>query len=181
MELGQRQYYDPHMEVPVTLVITGDGSEKYKFISSISHGPENWMKQMYEDIADRPIKSLIMTGTHNSGMSRISEILKSTGNSVNVQNQGVNIYDQLRCGARYLDLQVITVGKEFWIAHINDENCDSIIHTASGESLGEVVSEINKFTTETDGKVIFHPYQVPLCIGPSLGRWYRYLDPACDR
>ena len=84
MGLGQRECMDPEQETPVTLVITG--SEDYGFITSLRHGPGNWMKSMYDVIKDRKIKTLVMPGTHDSGMSEISGHLLSGGSEVNTQN-----------------------------------------------------------------------------------------------
>ncbi|KND91669.1 PI-PLC X-box domain-containing protein [Tolypocladium ophioglossoides CBS 100239] len=178
MGMGQREYLDPGKESPVTLVITG--SNDYGFITSIRHGPGNWMRGIYDVIKDRKIQHVIMPGTHDSGMSRISGKIASIGIPSNTQTQGINIYDQLRAGARWFDLRIATVHKVpnegdygFWVLHVNDEKAEVVIGN-SGESLDDVVSEINRFTAENPGEVIF--FRVRYLIGvrevPSLGPMY---------
>ncbi|KAL2856177.1 PLC-like phosphodiesterase [Aspergillus pseudodeflectus] len=158
MGLGQREYLDPRPEVPVTLVITG--SAHHGFIASLTHGPGNWMRQIYETIKDRPLQHIVMPGTHDSGMSTISGQIVSIGSEENTQTQGLNIYDQLRVGARWFDLRIISVHQsntanyDFWVAHVNNENADVPVGN-TGESLADIVSEINRFTSENPGEIIF--------------------------
>ncbi|POR36398.1 PI-PLC X-box domain-containing protein [Tolypocladium paradoxum] len=182
MGMGQREYLDPGKESPVTLVITG--SNDYGFITSIRHGPGNWMKGIYDVIKDRKIQHVVMPGTHDSGMSRISGKILSLGIPANTQTQGINIYDQLRAGARWFDLRVATVHNVpnegdygFWILHVNDEKAEVVIGN-SGESLDDVVSEINKFTSENPGEVIFFrvKYLVGIRMVPSSGPIYWSRD-----
>ncbi|KAK2045776.1 hypothetical protein LZ31DRAFT_540891 [Colletotrichum somersetense] len=141
MGKGQREYRVPEQEVPVTLVITG--SDFFGFITSLSHGPGNWMNLIKEDIKHRRLFDVIMPGTHDSGMSKITEAILTGATSANTQTQGLKIYDQLRVGARYDEMA----------DHLSDEMADVPIGK-SGEKFDDVVSEINKFTSENPGEVI---------------------------
>jgi len=159
MGMGQREYKVPEQEVPVTLVITG--SATYGFITSLSHGPGNWMNNIKDVIKDRKLRHVIMPGTHDSGMSKITLAIESFGTSSNTQTQGLNIYDQLRTGARWFDLRVQSVHNvlslssyRFWTTHINDELSNTPVG-ASGEAFDQVINEINRFTDENHGEVIF--------------------------
>ncbi|OAQ63888.1 phospholipase C-like protein [Purpureocillium lilacinum] len=182
MGMGQREYLDPGPESPVTLVITGSNS--YGFIASIRYGPGNWMRSIYDVIKDRPIQHIMMPGTHDSGMSTISGKLISIGIPANTQNQGLNIYMQLRAGARWFDLRVATIHSNkypseygFWVLHVHNERAELAVGN-TGESLDDVVSEINKFTAENPGEVIF--FRVSYLIGirklPSGGPIYWNKD-----
>ncbi|KAK2035410.1 PLC-like phosphodiesterase, partial [Colletotrichum zoysiae] len=157
MGKGQREYRVPEQEVPVTLVITG--SDSFGFITSLSYGPGNWMNSIKEEMKHRRLLDMIMPGTHDSGMSKITEAILTGANSDNTQTQGLNIYDQLRVGARWFELRVSTVHEvvtgryEYWTTHLNDEMADVPIGK-SGEKFDDVVSEINKFTSENPGEVI---------------------------
>ncbi|KAL2123774.1 hypothetical protein VTJ04DRAFT_139 [Mycothermus thermophilus] len=160
--LGSREYVFPGGRTSVTLVITG--SRAYGFRASLSHGPGNWMRQIYDVIKDRPIRHLVMPGTHDAGMSTISNKLISIGSSQNTQNQALNIYDQLRAGSRWFDLRIGTVHpvnerdpnkhEGFWVMHINNEMADIAVGN-TGESLDQVIDEINRFTRENPGEIIF--------------------------
>ncbi|KAG6007043.1 hypothetical protein E4U21_006403 [Claviceps maximensis] len=168
MGLGQREYLDPGKETAVTLVITGSAS--YGFIASLRHGPGNWMKAMYPVIRDRQVQHILVPATHDSGMSRISNKIRSVGVEANTQTQGLTIYDQLRAGARLFDLRVGSVHRlagssndySFWTMHVSDENADVVVGN-TGESLDEVVQEVNQFTAENPGEIIF--FRVRYLIG----------------
>ncbi|KAK2609096.1 hypothetical protein QQS21_002323 [Conoideocrella luteorostrata] len=167
MGLGQREYLNPGKETAVTLVITG--SDSYGFIASLRHGQGNWMKGMYDVIKDRQIQHVLMPATHDSGMSRISNKIASIGTDANTQTQGLNIYDQLRAGARVFDLRVGSVHNvadkniyTFWTMHVSDEKADVVIGN-TGESLDDVVKEVNQFTAENPGEIIF--FRVRYLIG----------------
>ncbi|KKK12535.1 hypothetical protein AOCH_000070 [Aspergillus ochraceoroseus] len=158
MGLGQREYSDPAAETSVTLVITG--SESYGFITSLTYGAVNWMKEIYDVIKDRPLQHIVIPGTHDSGMSTISDKIVSLGTTPNTQTQALSIYNQLRVGARWFDLRLMSVHQldtsdyEFYAAHVNDETADVPVGN-TGESLSDIIQEINQFTSENPGEVIF--------------------------
>ncbi|PGG96948.1 hypothetical protein AJ79_09390 [Helicocarpus griseus UAMH5409] len=178
MGLGRREYKFPDKRLPVTLVITG--SEEYGFTTSLKHGPGNWMRRMYSVIGDRDIQHIVLPGTHDSAMSTISGKITSIGTKENTQTQGINIYSQLKAGARWFDLRIGTVHPvpddgswEFWSMHVNDELAEIAVGN-TGESLDQVILEINNFTNENPGEVIFFRvrYLVGLRQVPSLGPVY---------
>ncbi|KAL2155771.1 hypothetical protein VTH82DRAFT_513 [Thermothelomyces myriococcoides] len=162
MDLGQREYVFPGGETAVSLVVTG--SSRFGFQASLRHGPGNWMKSLYDVIGDRPIRHLVMPGTHDAAMSKITNKIINIGSEPNTQNQGINIYDQLRAGSRWFDLRIgsvhdnndVAINKGFWAMHLNDEMA-SIAIGNTGESLDEIIDEINRFTDENPGEVIFLP------------------------
>lgn len=178
MGQGQREYLDPAEQSPVTLVITG--SDSYGFITSIKYGPGNWQKNMYDVIKDRQLQHVVIPGTHDSGLSVISNQIIGGGISENTQTQGINIYNQLYAGSRYFDLRVGSVHSitntskySFWSMHVNDETAEVALGN-TGESLDSIISEINQFTSESPGEVIiFHVrYLVGIREVPSLGPIY---------
>lgn len=186
MGLGQREYLDAGKEAAVTLVITG--SDSYGFIASLRHGPGNWMKGLYDVIKDRQVQHIFMPATHDSGMSRISNKIASVGTEPNTQTQGLNIYDQLRAGARVFDLRVGSVHRlankndySFWTMHLGDEKADVVIGN-TGESLDDVIREVNQFTAEYPGEIIL--FRVRYLIGmlevPANGPIYWNTDIVID-
>ncbi|KAH6612321.1 PLC-like phosphodiesterase [Chaetomium sp. MPI-SDFR-AT-0129] len=162
MELGQREYVFPGGETAVSLVITG--SDKYGFQASLRHGTGGWMHELYDVIRDRPLRHLIVPGSHDAGMSTISDEITSIGSAANTQTQGVNIYDQLRAGSRWFDLRIASVHENgdaatvrgFWALHVNDETASLAIGN-TGESLDDIIANINQFMAENPGEVIFLP------------------------
>ncbi|KXH67233.1 hypothetical protein CSAL01_13204 [Colletotrichum salicis] len=127
MGKGQREYKVPEQEVPVTLVITS--SDSFGFITSLSHGPGNWMRGIKDQIKHRKLVDML------------------------------NIYDQLRAGSRWFDMRVSSVHQvvdccgnyEFWTSHLTNEAADAS-RGRSGEKFDEVIQEINKLTNENPGE-----------------------------
>lgn len=160
MRLGQREYVFPGAETGVSLVITG--SERFGFQASLTHGPGNWMRNMYDVIRNRLVRHLVLPGTHDSGMSRISNRMVSLGSAANTQTQGINVHDQLRAGARWFDLRIGSIHPNgnaaqndgFWTMHLNDEMAGIAVGN-TGEPLDDVIREVNRFTSDSPGELIF--------------------------
>ena len=178
MGLGERDYGNPAPETPVTLVITG--SEAYGYISSLDFGPKekyNWMRQMYDVIKDRELRHVVVPGSHDAGMSRISGAESGWnyfGTSQNSQNQGLATYNQLRFGARYFDMRLVSVNNaDFWVAHINEPISPAPLG-ATGESLDDVINGLNRFTSESPGEIIvFWVSYMTNLAGPLTNRIWR--------
>jgi hypothetical protein len=185
MGKGQREYKVPENTVPVTLVITG--SNDYGFITSLSHGPGNWMNGIKEVIKDRPLRHVVMPGTHDSGMSKITRAISSFGSDVNTRTQSLSTYNQLHAGARWFDLRVQSVHDVmagdyvFWTTHINDETATTAVG-GSGEKFDEVVDNINRFTSGNPGEVIIlqFRYLIGIRSAPSGGPIYWGTDHKND-
>lgn len=179
MGMGQREYKVPGQEVSVTLVITG--SDSYGFITSLSFGPANWMNGIKKEIEHRRLTDMVMPGTHDSGMSKLTTAILSGAADSNTQTQLLNVHDQLRVGARWFDLRVSSVHKvtnccgdyEFWTSHLSEE-LDEVPIGRSGEKFDEVIDEINEFTGESPGEVIVlqFRYLVGIRNVPSYGPVY---------
>ncbi|KAL2271975.1 hypothetical protein VTJ83DRAFT_1346 [Remersonia thermophila] len=162
MGLGSREYAFPGGQASVTLVVTG--SESYGFRSSLRHGPGNWMSSIKDVIRDRPVRHLILPGTHDAGMSTITHKIASIGSKPNTQNQALNIHDQLRAGSRWFDLRIASIHPDlerdatkhdgFWVLHVNDETADVAVGN-TGEPLDQVIDEVNRFTSQHPGEIIF--------------------------
>jgi hypothetical protein len=71
--MGVRESEQAGSQASVNLVITG--SQSYGFYSTINlqtSGPVAWMNHIKDVLAPRQLKHVIMPGSHNSGMDRIS-------------------------------------------------------------------------------------------------------------
>ncbi|KAI8261295.1 hypothetical protein K4K58_001428 [Colletotrichum sp. SAR11_239] len=157
---GQREYNFPGEGACVTLVITGSAS--FGFVTSLTPwtGPRGWMSAIKDVIKDRSLADVVMPGTHDSGMSRISLGIPSFGSEMNTQTQALNIYDQLSFGSRWFDLRVSSVHKienfddfTFWSMHLDDETASFPVGN-TGELFSTIIDEINKFTSEHPGEII---------------------------
>ncbi|KAH7261771.1 hypothetical protein BKA59DRAFT_1822 [Fusarium tricinctum] len=160
MGAGQREVKCPDEETAVTLVITGSPDYEHGFITSIRFGRGDWMHMIHDTIKDRKLREVIMPGSHDAGMSYLSGKFHGDGTKGNTQTQGININHQLWAGSRWYDLRVVSIHKgsmadndySFWISHMSE--LGGIYHGNTGESLNEVIDEINDFTSENPGEVI---------------------------
>lgn len=78
-------------------------------------------------IQDRKLVDVIIPGTHDAGMSKITGAILSGGIELTTRTQGLSIYEQLRAGSRWFDLRVQSVHQvapsccddyKFWTMHI---------------------------------------------------------------
>ncbi|KAK1590791.1 uncharacterized protein LY79DRAFT_686694 [Colletotrichum navitas] len=146
----KREYKAPEQEVPVTLVITGNDS--FGFITSLSYGPGDYMNSTKDDINHRKLLDAIMPGTHDSDMSNTTEAILMSATESNTQTQGLSVYAQLRLRVSTVH-EVTTSSYEYWTTHLSDEMAEVTIGR-SGEKFDDVVSKINKVTSENPGEVI---------------------------
>lgn len=174
MGLGQRELGFPGEGVSVALVIAG--SEEYGYISSLNLQKEaNWMNAIYDVIKDRDLRHVIVPGSHDAGMSRISSTdshWTGAGVPANTETQSLDIYNQLVVGSRYFDMRIVSIqNDEFWAAHVSDEHADVPIG-ATGESLDDLIKGVNRFTAEYPGEVIvwYIKYMVNFNIVLTSGR-----------
>lgn len=70
MGLGWGEYGVPAEVSPVTLIIMG--SEEYGYTSSLQFQPFNWMHAIKDVIGDNELRHVVMPGSHDAGMDRIS-------------------------------------------------------------------------------------------------------------
>ncbi|KAI5289925.1 hypothetical protein KEM54_002872 [Ascosphaera aggregata] len=132
------------------LVVTG--SEKFGRYYTSADTPVAWMHELLEIIGDRKLKHVCMLGSHDAGMSKIN------GSTAfvdwrNVQTQGFDVYGQLIAGSRYLDIRpVIANGGNHMTGHYNLPS--DVPFGANGQTLEEIVSNINKFTRNNPELVI---------------------------
>ncbi|KAL4722684.1 hypothetical protein ACLX1H_010567 [Fusarium chlamydosporum] len=178
MGAGQCEFKAPGKEVPLTLVITG--SEYYGFITSLKFAQGNWMKMLESTIWDRQLTEIVMPGTHDSGMGKLTSAILTGASDTNTKTQALTINNQLWAGARWFDLRVMSVhdtinedSYEFFTAHMSGEEKDAPIGR-SGESLDDVIDGIVEFTKENPGEVIILQFRYLIGIRkvPSRGPIY---------
>ncbi|GAP93420.1 hypothetical protein SAMD00023353_10300200 [Rosellinia necatrix] len=153
MGMGWRELGFPGERVSVALVIVG--SEQYGYINSLQLNNIAWMRTIYDVIKDRELRHVVVPGSHDAAMSRISDSgWFGLGTASNTETQSLDHYNQLVIGVRYFDMRIVSVnGGDFWSAHVNDEVGKAPIG-ATGESLDDLIKGINRFTADYPGEVI---------------------------
>jgi hypothetical protein len=153
--LGQKEFKPPRF---MQLIITGSAS--YGFRASFGDVPHNWMHQMYDTIKDRELRHVVMPGAHNAGSNRFGydDLFRlERGWKEPCENREINVYCQLRSGARWFDMRLVNTkevtGVESWAAIHETTNITRPVETL-GESLNSIMFGINKFTEAFPGEII---------------------------
>lgn len=173
MGLGSREIFN---DISQALVITGSIWNGFQSSLTTQRYHSNWMQSIKESLQNITVKDVIMPGTHDSAMSRISGKLLTGASAPNTQTQGRTIYDQLRMGARFFDLRIASIhdigtgNADFWGTHVNNENDPACVGN-TGQMLDEIIDQVNQFTRENPGEVIIMKvrYLVGIRNVPSLG------------
>ncbi|KAF2262630.1 PLC-like phosphodiesterase [Lojkania enalia] len=115
----------------------------------------DWMQQSLGSLGNRTLKHIVMPGSHDSGMSSFSPGTVGA-NYANTQAQYLDIYQQLMMGSRYFDLRpVISAGQ--WVSGHYSEVADSDIWLGgNGQSISDIISQINSFTSQYKELVIIN-------------------------
>lgn len=153
MGKADKEFVAPADGQPVTLVITG--SEDYgDYYVSTKFADYNWMNMIRKSIRNRQLRHVVLPGSHDAGMSKITAVGWSGGGiPANTETQSLDPYTQLRVGIRDFDMRVITVqSKKYYMAHISDETA-RFPAGATGTSLQEQIDAVNRFTSAYPGEV----------------------------
>ena len=95
----------------------------------------SWMGDLGDQIASKPLKDLAIPGSHDSGTYDMVQ--------VGCAAQGVDVYEQLRAGARYLDLRAKWCANDYYFYHG---------YFASANKLSSVLDQIQRFLKEDNNK-----------------------------
>ncbi len=132
---------------------------------------KKWMSELYEDyLADKPLKYIVIPGTHDSGTGTISDdnavnssdgkipdiiakILEKKSSTKKVslkemipwtKTQDLSIMEQLEIGVRFFDLRVtVEEGDELYLSH-----------GLRGEKLSDAFDAIRDFCNNTDKDLV---------------------------
>lgn len=110
---------------------------------------DRWMSEQWKWIHNRPLWQYCVLGTHDAGMSKISDHTHFV-TSDNTQTQSKCIRKQLEYGVRYFDLRPAVWpsehGEEVYMGHIQE--VAGQIAGGLGESLDEVLQGVKDFYAE---------------------------------
>ena len=144
-------YYDSTM----IFVLAGrvDEHSKDEFFSTGSD-MSNWMKSQMDIIGDMTLRQLCLGGAHDAGMSVDQSSNPLVSNLVVTQTRSVR--DQLMVGARYFDIQPVIGGGDYFTGNYGymEILVYKGIQGARGQSIQEVVDQLNDFTGKYSGELI---------------------------
>ncbi|KAF5578905.1 plc-like phosphodiesterase [Fusarium subglutinans] len=118
-----------------------------------SNPPEDWMHSIYPRIACLTLRELAIPGTHNSGMSWFHR-RSFFGTPANAQNQKLHIPEQLKNGARWLDLRPSKTGGKWATGHFSFGWGNW--HGGNGEYLDKIIADVNAFTKSNKELIIIN-------------------------
>lgn len=115
-------------------------------MGGISYKPSTWMTDMWSSLADRPLKSVCLPGSHDSAMSVLN--IHTRGSTPgNTMTQSLSIAEQLAQGARYFDLRPTLWDGVLYSGHLTD----TIVgwEGSAGEVMADILISIEKFLSQT--------------------------------
>ena len=124
------------------------------------------MAHSLSTIGDLTLREICMPGSHNAGMS-VSRYSTKLGLDKVVLCQSRSVAEQLAYGVRYFDIRPIGRGPEFETGHYS-KNDTFGWQGASGQTMDEIVKQINAFTRENHEVIILnvtHSYQADSDVG----------------
>lgn len=157
--------HDGHM----TFVLSGKPSTGFWSTG----GPADWMHRNLPTIGGRTLKQLAMPGTHDAGMSTITGST-AFGGKCNGQTQTQNIGGQLALGSRYFDIRpaisefaqldnldgvadnLLSGGGNYYTGHYGFVSPLNSWQGTNGESIDNIINDINSFTANNKELVIIN-------------------------
>jgi hypothetical protein len=118
----------------------------------------DWMQQSMGSLGNRTLKHICMPGSHDAGMGVFKPGTVGAHFS-NTQTQYLDFYHQLMAGSRFFDLRPV-ISKGQWVAghysgvKFGDKVGDEVWLGGNGQSIKEIMQQINDFTKEHKELVI---------------------------
>ena len=116
------------------------------------HSQKNWMADNISLIGGKTLGQICIPGSHDSGMSKC--VAGTTmSNCANTQNHTNSVNKQLELGVRFFDIRPIIGGGEYHTGHYT-KAADLSWQGSRGQSMAEIISDVNQFTSEAKGELI---------------------------
>jgi hypothetical protein len=119
----------------------------------------NWMTNNMGLLGDLKLKDICMPGSHDAGMFKKGWSTELVNEAV-VVTQGKRIYDQLMNGIRYFDIRICNYqdgsqsNSGFYTGHFSKINDLIGYEGALGQSMAEIIEDINQFTQANNELII---------------------------
>ncbi|KAF2141878.1 uncharacterized protein K452DRAFT_34954 [Aplosporella prunicola CBS 121167] len=112
----------------------------------------DWMQQNMATLGGRKLRHICMPGSHDAGMSVFGT---HTGlvKDANTLTQKFSIGEQLKAGSRWFDIRPVISNGGFYTGHYSDTKVVGW-QGANGQSLTDIINEINSFTEQYHELVI---------------------------
>ncbi|EXF83910.1 hypothetical protein CFIO01_03933 [Colletotrichum fioriniae PJ7] len=169
----------------LTLGFVHNGSNPFVLIGTInnmlsSFSQPDWMHQNLATLGTLPLKQICMPGSHDAGMGVLNPVGLTQEGSAGlaggiIQTQPTTIYQQLVNGSRYLDVRPVMAAEgDFRAGHFSSNSTIGEVG-CYGQSMIDIVSDINKFTQQYAELIILdlsHGYDSTNdYVDLSVGQW----------
>ncbi|KAL7896618.1 PLC-like phosphodiesterase [Trichoderma sp. SZMC 28014] len=114
--------------------------------------PIDWMQAMLPELADVPLRKIILPRSHHSGMWKT---FRGVGfaSEANTVTQSIHLSHQLGDGGiRVLDFRPVRIGDDFHESH--GDHLLGMYHGHLGASLSEMIGFVNEFNQKYPGELI---------------------------
>ena len=115
----------------------------------------SWMQEQRALIGDKKLNQLCITGSHDSGMYKMSIGGTIGAHKCNTVTQSHDILGQLNLGMRYFDIRPVIASGKYYTGHYTKVLSTSW-QGANGESIQDIVSNINTFTASHNELIILN-------------------------
>ncbi|KAJ7743445.1 PLC-like phosphodiesterase [Mycena maculata] len=117
--------------------------------------PTDWMQANIGLLGSRPLINIAIPGSHDAGMSQINSGT-AFSDAANTQTQTLSIGGQLAAGSRYFDIRPVISDGLYTTGHYSDVTQIDSWQGSNGESIAEVISDINSFTSANNELIIIN-------------------------
>ncbi|KAF7352011.1 PLC-like phosphodiesterase [Mycena venus] len=117
--------------------------------------PTDWMQANIGTLGSRPLRHICIPGSHDAGMSQINGGT-AFSDAANTQTQTLSIGGQLTAGSRYFDIRPVITDGTYSTGHYSDITEIDSWQGSNGQSIADVISDINSFTSANNELVIIN-------------------------
>ncbi|KAJ7090082.1 PLC-like phosphodiesterase [Mycena epipterygia] len=117
--------------------------------------PTDWMQANIGLLGSRPLINIVIPGSHDAGMSQINGGT-AFSDAANTQTQTLSIGGQLSAGSRYFDIRPVIADGSYSTGHYSDVTEIDSWQGSNGESITNVISDINSFTSTNNELIIIN-------------------------
>jgi len=117
--------------------------------------PTDWMQANIGTLGARPLRHICIPGSHDAGMSQINGGT-AFSDAANTQTQTLSIGGQLTAGSRYFDIRPVITDGTYSTGHYSDITEIDSWQGSNGQSIADVISDINSFTSANNELVIIN-------------------------
>ncbi|MGN6437557.1 MAG: hypothetical protein ACTHMM_13540 [Agriterribacter sp.] len=134
-----------------------------------------WMQDNIGIIGGKKLNEICILGSHDSGMYKRTKGGTVGAFDCNTLTQSHSILGQLNLGVRYFDIRPVIASGEYYTGHYSDTGTPLGWQGANGESIDDIISDLNTFNQNTRELIILnlsHAYNT------DVGRDYRGFTQA---